>query len=39
MFNAGRRAQLCAGWQIPNRGSIKQQALVLELNILGWDLY
>lgn len=39
MFNAGKRTQLCAGWQLPNRNSNKPQALVLELNLLGWDLF
>ena len=38
MYNAGKRVQLCAGWQLPNRGTIKPMGLVLEINILGWDL-
>ena len=39
MFNAGKRVQICAGWQIPNRATAKPQGLVLELNIMGWDVY
>lgn len=39
MYNAGKRVQLCAGWQIPNPGTPKPMALVLELNLLGWNLY
>lgn len=39
MYNASERVQLCAGWQIPNPGAPKPMALVLELNLLGWNLY
>ncbi|MFM7195291.1 MAG: hypothetical protein ACKOYP_11005 [Bacteroidota bacterium] len=36
-YNLTRRLQLCAGWQIPNPGTLKPSGLVLELNVLGWD--
>ena len=39
MFNASKRVQLCAGWQIPNPNTPKPQGFVFELNIMGWDLY
>lgn len=39
MVNVSRRVQLCAGWQIPNPETPKPQGLVLELNVMGWDLY
>ena len=39
MYNASKRVQLCAGWQIPNPNTPKPMGLVLELNILGWNLY
>ena len=39
MFNASKRIQLCAGWQIPNPNTPKPQGFVFELNIMGWDLY
>jgi hypothetical protein len=39
MYNISKRIQLCSGVQIPNFGSNKDMALVLEINILGWDLY
>lgn len=39
MFNATKRLQLCAGWQIPNPNTPKPMGIVLEINILGWDLY
>lgn len=38
MYNASKRVQLCAGWQIPNPNTPKPMGLVLELNVLGWDL-
>jgi hypothetical protein len=38
MYNAGRRVQICAGWMIPNPDAPKPMGLVLELNVLGWDL-
>lgn len=37
MYQLNKRVQLCAGWQIPNPGTPKRQALVLEINLLGWD--
>lgn len=36
-YNLTRRLQLCAGWQVPNPGTLKPSGLVLELNVLGWD--
>lgn len=39
MFNASKRIQLCAGWQIPNLNTPKPMALVLEINLLGWDVF
>lgn len=39
MYNASKRLQLCAGWQIPNPDTPKPEGLVLEVNLLGWDLY
>jgi hypothetical protein len=39
MFNASKRVQICAGWQIPNPNTPKPAGLVLEINLLGWDLY
>ncbi len=39
MYNLSKRVQLCAGWQIPNANTPKPQALVLEINILGWDAF
>lgn len=38
MYNLTRRIQLCAGWQIPNPNTPKNMGLVLELNIMGWDI-
>jgi hypothetical protein len=39
MYNASKRIQLCAGWQIPNPNTPKPSGLVFEVNLLGWDLY
>lgn len=39
MYNLTKRLQLCAGVQIPNPNTPKPYGLVLELNLLGWDLY
>jgi hypothetical protein len=39
MFNAGRRVQLCAGALIANPDSEAKDGIVLELNLLGWDLW
>ncbi|MFY8003498.1 MAG: hypothetical protein ACOVNR_01595 [Chitinophagaceae bacterium] len=39
MYNLSKRVQLCAGWQVPNANTPKPQALVLEINILGWDAF
>lgn len=38
-YNLSKRVQICAGWQIPNPNTLKPMGLVLELNLLGWDLY
>lgn len=38
MYNIGKRIQVCAGWQLPNAYNSKPMGLVLELNLLGWDL-
>lgn len=35
MFNASKRVQLCAGWQIANPNTPKPNGLVLELNLMG----
>lgn len=39
MYNVSKRLQLCAGWHIPNPNTPKPMGLVLELNIMTWDLY
>lgn len=39
MFNAGKRVQLCAGWQVPNPRAVKPSGLVLELNLMGWNTF
>lgn len=39
MVNVSKRVQICSGWQIPNPQTPKPKAIVLELNLLGWDLY
>ena len=39
MYNLSRRVQLCAGWQIPNPKTAKDMGVVLELNIMGWDVF
>ncbi len=39
MVNVSKRIQLCAGWQIPNPNTPKPMGLVLEFNLMGWDLY
>ncbi|MFY7964952.1 MAG: hypothetical protein ACOVO1_08650 [Chitinophagaceae bacterium] len=39
MYNASKRLQICSGWQIPNPNTPKPTGLVLELNLMGWDLY
>jgi hypothetical protein len=39
MYNLTKRIQLCAGWQIPNPNTPKPMGVVLELNIMGWDIY
>lgn len=39
MYNVGKKVQICAGWQIPNLNTPKPMGLVLELNIMGWNLY
>lgn len=39
VYNLTKRIQLCGGWQIPNPNTPKPMGVVLELNILGWDLH
>ena len=39
MYNLSKRVQLCAGWLLPNQNNPKPQGVVLELNILTWDLF
>jgi hypothetical protein len=39
VYNASKRAQLCAGWSLPNRNSSRPQGLVMELNLFGWDMH
>lgn len=39
MYNLSSSTQFCAGIQIPNPNTIKPLGVVLELNLLGWDLY
>lgn len=39
VYNAGKRAQICAGWALPNPNSSRPQGLVVELNIFGWDVH
>lgn len=38
MYNMSRRSQLCFGMLVPNPGNPGPVGLVLELNLLGWDL-
>jgi hypothetical protein len=38
MYNLSKRVQLCAGWLLPNENNPKDQGIVLEVNILTWDL-
>lgn len=38
MYNVGRRTQLCAGLLVPNPDNPKPVGIVLEINLLGWDL-
>lgn len=39
MYNLSRRVQLCAGWLLPNTNTPKPQGIVLEINILTWNLF
>ena len=39
MYNISKRVQLCGGWLIPNPLTPKPQGFVLEINVLGWDLW
>lgn len=39
MVNVSKRVQFCAGWQIPNPNTPKPMAVVLEINLLGWDVF
>jgi hypothetical protein len=39
MYNVTKRFQICAGWQIPNPNTPKPMGLVLEINLMGWDIY
>jgi len=38
MYNAGKRVQLCIGALVPNPDTPKPYGIVLELNLLTWDL-
>lgn len=38
MYNVGKRTQLCAGLLVPNPDNPKPLGIVLEINLLGWDL-
>ncbi|MCS7037051.1 MAG: hypothetical protein RMJ33_06245 [Saprospiraceae bacterium] len=38
MYNLTRRMQLCAGLLVPNPENPKPFGIVLEVNLLGWDL-
>jgi hypothetical protein len=39
MYNITKRFQICAGWQIPNPKTPKPMGLVLEINLMGWDMF
>lgn len=39
MYNVAKRVQLCAGWQVPNPGTLKPPGLVLEVNLTTWDVF
>ena len=39
VYNLTKRIQICGGWQIPNPNTPKPSGVVLELNLLGWDVY
>ncbi|TAF47366.1 MAG: hypothetical protein EAZ51_09200 [Sphingobacteriales bacterium] len=39
MYNLSKRIQVCAGWLLPNPNTPKPMGVVIELNLLGWDLY
>jgi hypothetical protein len=39
MYNLTKRIQVCAGWLLPNPQTPKPMGVVLELNLLGWDVY
>lgn len=38
MYNIGKQTQLCVGAMIPNPNTPKPFGIVLELNLLGWEL-
>ncbi|MFN8438654.1 MAG: hypothetical protein U0V72_13625 [Cytophagales bacterium] len=38
VYNLSKRIQICAGWQLPNPKTPKTMALVIELNLQGWDI-
>jgi hypothetical protein len=38
MYNVAKRVQFCSGLLLPNPGLDSYPGIVLELNILGWDL-
>ena len=38
MFNVSKRIQFCSGLLVPNPNTPKPLGVVLELNLLGWDL-
>ncbi len=39
MYNISKRVQICSGWLLPNSQNPKPQGVVLEINILGWNLW
>lgn len=39
MYNVSKRVQFCAGWLIPNPNTPKPMGVVLEINLLGWDVF
>lgn len=39
MYNLTKRVQLCAGLLVPNPNTPKPMGIVLELNLLGWDVF
>jgi hypothetical protein len=39
MYNAGKNVQICAGLFEPNPDSGKERGIVLELNLMGWNVF